>query len=91
MPSLCMPVRRGAPVLGLDPVPADWASNHIHRDYRPELGKRTGSTRIAPDETLTAGILPSATSRYTVALLTRSRSATSRTVRRRAVPTVCCA
>lgn len=36
---------------------------------------------MAPDEILTAGMLPSAISRYTVALQTRSRSATSGTVR----------
>jgi hypothetical protein len=46
---------------------------------------------MAPDEILTARICPSATSRYTVALQTRSRSATSRMVRSRAVPRVRCA
>ncbi len=45
---------------------------------------------MAPDDTLTAGIRPSATSRYTVALHTWSRSATWRTVRSRAVPRVRC-
>jgi hypothetical protein len=47
--------------------------------------------RTAPDDTLSAGIHPSATSRYTVARETRSRSATSRTVRRRGAPGVRCA
>ena len=43
---------------------------------------------MAPDEILMAGMRPSATSRYTVALQTRSCSATSRTVSSRPVPRV---
>jgi hypothetical protein len=90
----------GAPGAGDDrcrPAPANgtrrWprGARRPPRFYFPRQSRPASRTRMAPDETLTAGIRPSATSRYTVALLTRSRSATSRMVRSRAVPRVRCA
>jgi hypothetical protein len=97
--SSCQPLSRRTTSLGRSSSPSSggrfWRTGCAPPPssgcYLRKRGTPVWCTRIAPDETLTEGIRPSATSRYTVALLTRSRSATSRMVRRRDVRGVCCA